>query len=372
MKINTMGSYAGRMNSCINPMYDKRNSAVPAQTVKSVKKDISEVKKIFREMQRDEYGTANRIQNSSHIDSIQKYSDSLRSQRKQAKNTANSLKKLKYQFKNISSKILRSKTSAAARQVVGQARREIIRLNREKQNENVDSEELEAAIAHAKAMERVARKKVKHLEEEEMAKASGGPCSDSPIDEELREKNREAAETGSQNEYQDYYPDDKSSEWKDDNNSIDLSQFVDNLKIMLSDVDIVDEDMLGEVYESMEDMLSEMTSAMNEMIEDMGLDELSESLMAAKGDMDPSDIKMMIIKHRNKEMKEIVKADADYLKTVFDHLQNMKADGPQGISANSGVLQTISTEVSTVIPTPTGMITGITTETIAPVVDIAL
>ena len=35
-------------------------------------------------------------------------------------------------------------------------------------------------------------------------------------------------------------------------------------------------------------------------------------------------LKMMKIKHRNKEMKDIVKADAEYLKAVFDHLEKMK------------------------------------------------
>ncbi len=33
---------------------------------------------------------------------------------------------------------------------------------------------------------------------------------------------------------------------------------------------------------------------------------------------------MMKIKHRNKEMKDIVKADAEYLKAVFNHLEKMK------------------------------------------------
>lgn len=57
--------------------------------------------------------------------------------------------------------------------VVGQAEREVLRLKREKMKENVDETEIDAAINHAKAMERVARRKVKHLLQEELAKASG-------------------------------------------------------------------------------------------------------------------------------------------------------------------------------------------------------
>ena len=47
-----------------------------------------------------------------------------------------------------------------------------MRLKRQKQNSDSDSEEIDAAIAHAQAMERVAKKKAKHLEEEEMVKAA--------------------------------------------------------------------------------------------------------------------------------------------------------------------------------------------------------
>ena len=46
--------------------------------------------------------------------------------------TALKLKKLKYMFKSLSAKIIRSKTSYAAKQATGQARRETLRLKNEK------------------------------------------------------------------------------------------------------------------------------------------------------------------------------------------------------------------------------------------------
>ena len=107
---------------------------------------------------------------SGKTGNTQSYGESIRAQRQKAKDTSLSLKKLKYQFKSLSTKILRSKTSLAARQAAGQARREILRLKSQKQSGKYDNEELEAAIEHAKAMERVAKKKARHLEEEEMAK----------------------------------------------------------------------------------------------------------------------------------------------------------------------------------------------------------
>ena len=131
----------------------------------------------------------------SYMSNMQKYSELLRTQRTKAKDVSGKLKKLKYHYKDISSKIMRSKTSAMARQVVSQAKREVLRLKREKQSGKYDSEEIDAAIVHAKAMERIARKKMKHLEEEEMAKACGGLCADSQISDELTEEEQEKDRT---------------------------------------------------------------------------------------------------------------------------------------------------------------------------------
>ncbi len=141
---------------------------------------------LSRNSQSTQTQAANSWGQDSIVTSSLSYSESLRNQRQQTKNTTLALKKLKYQFKNISSKILRSKTSQAAKQAAGQARREIMRLKRQKQNSDSDSdsEEIDAAIAHAQAMERVAKKKAKHLEEEEMMKAAGGICQGDRISEE--------------------------------------------------------------------------------------------------------------------------------------------------------------------------------------------
>lgn len=273
----------------------------------------------------------------SVLSSSQSYGDSLRMQRTNAKQTRTALKQLRYRFKDISSKILRSKTSAAARQVASQARREVLRLKRERLNGNYDDEEIEAAIVHAKAMERVAKKKVKHLEEEEMAKASGGPCAGSMIDDE-----EETDETTSDEELQDAQRYDDQQALADEEGCYDdadlyaVSQDYINAQETYSQADISGmdfieqmpasdfSDLLSNMQELTSDMFDETEEGMRQMLEEMGFDELSDSLSAAKGDMDPADLKEMKIKHRNKEMKDIVKADADYLKTVFNRLQREK------------------------------------------------
>ena len=87
---------------------------------------------------------------SGKTGNTQSYGESLRAQRQKAKDTSLSLKKLKYQFKSLSTKILRSKTSLAARQAAGQARREILRLKSQKQSGKYDNEERRHFVQHCR------------------------------------------------------------------------------------------------------------------------------------------------------------------------------------------------------------------------------
>ena len=294
-------------------------------------KNKSSVTDIRRMLARDDRNGQMQAANSWSQDSIVtsslSYSESLRNQRQQTKNTTLALKKLKYQFKNISSKILRSKTSQAAKQAAGQARREVLRLKRQKQNSDSDSEEIEAAIAHAQAMERVAKKKAKHLEEEEMVKAAGGIWQGDRICEEETKDVQDAEAENAQNE------EEMSAEGSADEVSGDLSAYeyaADSYDI--SDyVDLgMDEfyaqagDFMSEMSDFTSEMMQEMSDSLRDLMEEMGLDGLSDTAVSVDREMDPADLKMMKIKHRNKEMKDIVKADAEYLKAVFDHLEKMK------------------------------------------------
>lgn len=290
---------------------------------------------------------------SGKTGSIQSYGESLRAQRQQAKDTSLSLKKLKYQFKSLSTKILRSKTSLAARQAAGQARREILRLKSQKQSGKYDSEELEAAIEHAKAMERVAKKKARHLEEEEMAKCSGGPCAGSRIEEEqLSDEEAKAMEEN---------PDD-ARDRADELEQVqeETGRMADPDPAMLQNYANCGsalesmEDVLSSLDEFSDEILNEFSESMKELFDEMGLNELSDSVLSVEKDMDPADLKMMKIKHRNKEMKDIVRADAKYLKAVFDHLEKTRSEG-------------------TVVPDNSGAVTlGSSGQEAAPVINIVL
>lgn len=294
-------------------------------------KNKSSVTDIRRMLARDDRNGQMQAANSWTQDSIVtsslSYSESLRDQRQQTKNTTLALKKLKYQFKSISSKILRSKTSQAAKQAAGQARREIMRLKRQKQNSDSDSEEIDAAIAHAQAMERVAKKKAKHLEEEEMVKAAGGICQGDRISEE-ETKDAQDAESENARNAEEMSAEDSANEVSGDfsayeyaGDSYDISDYVD---LGMDEFYAQAGDFMSEMSDFTSEMMQEMSDSLRDLMEEMGLDGLSDTAVSVDREMDPADLKMMKIKHRNKEMKDIVKADAEYLKAVFDHLEKMK------------------------------------------------
>lgn len=294
-------------------------------------KNKSSVTDIRRMLARDDRNGQMQAANSWSQDSIVtsslSYSESLRNQRQQTKNTTLALKKLKYQFKNISSKILRSKTSQAAKQAAGQAQREVLRLKRQKQNSDSDSEEIDAAIAHAQAMERVAKKKAKHLEEEEMVKAAGGICQGDRISEEETkdvpdaeaENARNAEEMSAEDSANEVSGDFSAYEYAGD--SYDISDYVD---LGMDEFYAQAGDFMSEMSDFTSEMMQEMSDSLRDLMEEMGLDGLSDNAVSVNREMDPADLKMMKIKHRNKEMKDIVKADAEYLKAVFNHLEKMK------------------------------------------------
>ena len=294
-------------------------------------KNKSSVTDIRRMLSRNSQSTQTQAANSWGQDSIVtsslSYSESLRNQRQQTKNTTLALKKLKYQFKNISSKILRSKTSQAAKQAAGQARREVLRLKRQKQNSDSDSEEIDAAIAHAQAMERVAKKKAKHLEEEEMVKAAGGICQGDRISEEETKDVQDAEAENAQNE------EEMSAEGSADEVSGDLSAYEyaadsydisDYIDLGMDEFYAQAGDFMSEMSDFTSEMMQEMSDSLRDLMEEMGLDVEADTVVSVNREMDSADLKMMKIKHRNKEMKDIVKADAEYLKAVFNHLEKMK------------------------------------------------
>lgn len=365
-----------------------------ADTGVSAAKSAAEKRRMLSRDREDEQGAA---ASRGIVEQSFSYADSLRSARAQKKSTAQKLKKLRYSYKSISSQLLRSKTSVDAAKVARKARRELVRLKGKRlyENEKYDSYELEAAITHAQAMVRVARKKVKHLQEEELMKVTGGPCAG-----ELEEKKEEENQLTDEERA---YLEQQSSGGGAGNEigggsgvngaagSGAGSSFVSQEDVLaakqeqmrayeeaMRQTDIQEEMRMMELQrarkrsDSMADAMSELTEemsdSMQELLEELGLSELAESTSKVEVEMDPEDYKMMKLKHRLEEMKAIAEADAKYLKAMFNKYEKAKETSAQAVSsANSGNNSVGSGSGSggMIIAANTGG--GVVTQTAAPV-----
>lgn len=228
------------------------------------------------------------------------------------------LKKFQYSFKKISAQILKTKTSSGAKMAVSAARRQVALLKRRLKTGEYDDRELEIAIVHAEKMERVARKRMKHFQEEERAKKGGGILED-----ELEEKEELDMESALAEEAQ------SSSEEQPDVSEA-MQQIIEEI---MREMEI----SMEEMRRAMEENMDELMETMGQALEETGLDELSEELMGgAAPDMDSKDLEDLKRKHRLEEMRDIAEADAKYLKALFEKLESDKQSAASSI-AFSGV-----------------------------------
>lgn len=290
------------------------------------------------------------------------YAESLRASRTKNQQTKSKVKKLRYSFKAISSQIMKCKTSVTARQVAGKAKREVVRLRQKKLSAQYDPEEVQIALTHAMKIARVAKKKVKHLLEEEMVKVTGGPCAGELEeredgkglgDKEKAEDAIAAMENGmsgkdaaemqqrramSSQEQAKYMQ--AQMEQMQDMMQAQMEQMQAQMEQMAAEMQYAMEVAREEMQASMEDMMSdfmdEMAQSMEKFLEESGLSDLLDDIMGGfDREMDPADFHMMKLKHRAKELKEIAEADAEYLKAVFDRLERMKDSAVQNMLGSS-------------------------------------
>ncbi len=338
---------------------NKGSSWMNASNGKNGTESAAAMRKLLREIgQTDQNGACqNTSPFSSAVNNSTSYANSLREARAKKKNTSLQLKRLFYNFKSISTQIMRSKTSLSAKQVAGKARREVIRLRRQRGSGNYKDAELQSAIVHAQAMERVAKKKVRHLLEEELMKVADGPGV-----EKLEEKQGEEGEntervvettvTAEQTMVaaaSDSFVHESLTVVTDEQEELSQEQlqaFQDAMRAQTEDLQRMMqmqmeemqramEEMTAELRMNMEDMMSglmdEISEMMKEMLEESGLEDLADSMFTTAGmEMDLADYKMMKIKHRSEEMREIAEADAEYLKALFDRLEKSKNSSIQG------------------------------------------
>ena len=208
------------------------------------------------------------------------------------------LKKLQYNFKQISAMLMSTKTSNAASQVVSKARRKVVTLQRQKSSGQYDDEALDNAIMHAKRIERVAKKRMRHLRQEEAAANNGTVCV-SELDEALKSENSD-----------------------------------ENLEPVFEEAGS-EEEMLENSEEELKQLMRELAEAMKEAEEEMP-DEfsLNDLLEIPDPNMSPEDLERLKKKHRSEEMRDIMEADMKYLRAMFEKLaREQQANAAMSISS---------------------------------------
>lgn len=185
-------------------------------------------------------------------------------------------KRLNYNYRAVSGRILRAKTSTGATQVVTYARTVVAMLRRKYGSKEYNDKDVEIAIIHAEKMVRIAKKKLKNLKMEEGKRR---------IIEAEEEKEKEG--------YEDEYS-----------------------------YGMGDMQQTGEEFneEELRDMLRELENELRELAAENRFDELTDECFGGGGAMSEEDLERIKKKHRCDEMRQIVEADMKYLKAVFEHM----------------------------------------------------
>ncbi len=193
---------------------------------------------------------------------------------RKAVNKKKKYKKLNYNYREVSGRIIRAKTSVSARQVVAHARTVTAVLRRRHGCGEYNDRELEIAIIHAEKMVRIAKKKLKNLKSEELARRT------SEIEKATKEQEEE-----------------NSSE----------------MEGMQADGAEMREEEIREMIRRMEQELQKLMAENN-------LDELTDECLSGGSKMSEEELKQMKKKHRCDEMRQIVEADMRYLKAMFQRM----------------------------------------------------
>lgn len=203
-------------------------------------------------------------------------------------------KKLQYNFKRLSNQIMRTKTSINAKQLTTKTKFQIADLRMKLISGDYDYVEIHNALTHAEKIARVAKKRLKHLQEEENLEKSGNKgLTDS---EEMQTEKDEEDE--------------------------------------IIDTTGMTQDELKQLVEEIQEELEKIEKELEKTIED-SQDLMEEFVQGSSQQMDPKDLDLLKKKHRADEIRDIMKADMEYLRALFDKLEKEKSAGVSGFGDNS-------------------------------------
>ncbi len=250
-------------------------------------------------------------------------------------------KKLNYNFKEVSSFLMKAKNSGSARRAVAMAQRKVIMLRKKLKKGEYNDQEVESALEHAKAIERAAKKHLKNLQKEERTKRR---MQSEELEEEFFSEDREKS-----------YGDILQEAMQDSRENGSLADGVQNMvqDAMAHGMPDSFDEQIAYGQEQLERLTELVQQGVQETMEELLDDTLESVLVSGKGTFEMTEESLEIIplkpepeefetkkkKHRSDVMRDIVEADNKYLKAFFERLQKEKqsaAGGASGSFGNSG------------------------------------
>lgn len=224
-------------------------------------------------------------------------------------------KRLPYNFKQLSRQISQAKTSDSARSLVSKMQAKLSWLYKKLKSGEYGEREVSAAIIHAASMERIAKRKVKHLEEEEAAENGGG--------------------IGYAGEDEEIYGKDELKESMKENQEISDEM----MRKMMEEIEELEKELAEESLSEMQDMLScapgDMRSSHSAKQNSGWMRRPADDEWRGQYILSEEEIDELKRKHRNSEEKQLTKADLRYLKALFDGLEQEKRQLASGIGSGS-------------------------------------
>ena len=247
--------------------------------------------------------------------------------------------KPKYNYKLISAAILRAKTPSSASMAAMKARKKLGELLQSVNTDGSSDPDIRAAIIHVKKMELIAKRKEKHLEQEQLADQGLSSTGEDKTEETLDEDKGMELEESIAGEF--------------DEVTSQIEEELSNLS----------QEMAEKAMEEFTELTMEMLKSAQKIME--------EEMPALEGFEDVShmsqeDVEELKRKHRNDELRDITKADMDYLKAKFYRLQQEKAmAGAKGLSFENSF-----SEHSGLSPGSINISIDVSFDTIAPVAEV--
>ena len=237
-------------------------------------------------------------------------------------------KQVNYNPTEISNRILKAKNPISAANAVLFARRKVVSLKRKLAScDEGDLDKVQEALLHAQRMELVAKRKKRHLEQEEQVK----------IVSERDERYDKAAEDADELRRNQVFAKEEEVYEKEDEIYEEREEAIDELRKQFeeSSEEISEEalqEMNAEIAEIGEELMAQLDEAM-QALEEM------EILNPHMGEEKLEEVKR---KHRSAEERAILKANMDYIKNTMKHAEgsgknSLGSNGASGANPSPGI-----------------------------------